>query len=224
MKTKVEWFGQLGNTSIYNLPLYPPKPVIPYMLQKYGKIHYFSCPAMTDRFKNTYYILSPFDFTLKKNNDGSWISNNEFIDVNHYKDENLNDGYSLITTPLHYYFMTKTKNVLMEIIQPPFVELPFFQVEGEFNINKLVRPSVFTFFPNKDVDTIRIKRGDPIQAVRFRTNNKVTLDEIVSFDRMERIDKAAYQIIYYKRITQATKLETLYKKFEKNMKQLWKNR
>jgi len=223
MKTTVEWFASLGDSDHYSLALQSPKPFIPYLVQQYGKSQYFACPAMTDRFKNTYLILSPFDFTLEKNKDGSWHSNNAFVDVNQYKDEPLNKGYNIINSPLNYYFMTKTKNVLMELIQPPFVDLPYFQMEGEFNINKIVRPSNYTFIPHKNVDKITIKRNDPIMAVRFRTSNKVILNQIESFDRIEKIRKASWQIIYFKNVTRKTSLKTLYKLFEKNMKQLWKN-
>ena len=60
-------------------------------------------------------------------------------------------------------------------------------------------------------------------AVRFRTPNKVILNQIESIDRIEKIRKASWQIIYFKNVTRTTSLKTLYKLFEKNMKQLWKN-
>ena len=49
-------------------------PVLKY-LRAQAKLDSFKCPAITNHLKNTYYILSPFDFTISKQGTDVVITN-----------------------------------------------------------------------------------------------------------------------------------------------------
>ena len=70
-----------NNAYLFDLEalIFEPTPVLKY-LRAQAKLDSFKCPAITNHLKNTYYILSPFDFTISKQGTDVVITNDRTED------------------------------------------------------------------------------------------------------------------------------------------------
>ena len=234
---EIEYFGMLASTKgrVQNLfeddlVINEPVPVLSYLKENYGSLDIFKCPAFKNHVKNTFYITSPVDFTISKIGDEHWgISNsksktrnlNPYLDVKE-PETKLLDNVPCINVGLQYYFINNNDNITMEIIQPPVINLDLTNLPGEFNISKWCRPTNFTFFLKPDATEVKFKRGQPLYAVRFRTDKNVKLTRIENTERkmllLEEQTKATSLKEYYPGL----KLEEMYNLFKRSMKRLFK--
>jgi len=232
----VEYFGMLSSTrqQISNLfeddlLINEPVPVLSYLKDKYGTMDVFKCPAFTSHVKNTFYITSPIDFTIGKISDEHWgISNTRsksrplgpYLDVN-APESKLMNGIPCINVGLQYYFVNNGDNIIMEIVQPPLVNLDLTNMPGEFNISKWCRPTNFTFFVKPGVTEVKFKRGDPLYAVRFRTDDTVKLVRVEDSDRKHLLLQEQAKATSLKDYYPGLKLEDMYNLFKRSMKRIF---
>lgn len=234
---EIEYFGMLASTrqQISNLfdddlVINEPVPVLSYLKNKYGSLDVFKCPAFTNHVKNTFYITSPIDFSINKIGEDHWgISNNKskarplgpYLDVNAPETKFL-DEVPCINIGLQYYFINNNGNITMEITQPPLVNLDLTNMPGEFIISKWCRPTNFTFFVKPGVTEVKFKRGDPLYAVRFRTDDSVKLVRIEDTDRKHLLLEEQVKATALKDYYPGLKLEEMYNLFKRSMKRLFR--
>ena len=230
----IKYFGVLkppsDNAYLFELdPLvFEPEPVLKY-LRKQAKLDSFKCPAITNHLKNTYYILSPFDFSITKQGKDLVVTNDRdpnidlspFLTVGFPERETLNDQ-PMICILLQYSFINNNDNIVMEVIDPPLMTKPLTNMPGEFNISKWVRSTNFCFFMDPNINTISFKRGEPLYAVKFQTAEATTLEEIVDDEKRFKILGAQRSAITLKEWLPKLTLNECYKMFENKMKGLWK--
>jgi len=233
MSITLEYFGSLdnatGNLGLFELDplIMEPIPALKYLRQK-EKLDTFKCPAFTDYLKNVFYICSPLDFTIvKENNKYAVINDRDNSNLNQLLIVGLPETKSLNNQPmlgilLQYMFLNKKDNISMQIIDPPLVSNPLTNVCGEFNISKWIRPTNFCFFLHEDCESISFKRGDPLYAVKFLTDKqidfKLILDEDKCMSILSEAQRAGSLKKWYPRLT----LNQCYNLFANRMKNFWK--
>jgi hypothetical protein len=233
----IEYFGVFATPLIKGIPfelehlITEPVPALSYLRDKHGPLDSFKCPALITHLKNTYYITSPIDFTLTKVGENFWkLSNtkgktkslNPYLDVQ-VPESKLIDNSVCLNIGLQYYFVNNGDDVIMEVIDPPLVQMPLTNMPGEFNISKWYRPTNFTFFIDSSLNEVKFKRGDPLYAVRFRANNKtVKLSKIEDFSFREAILTEQMRATTIKDYYPGLKLEEMYELFKSSVKRIFK--
>lgn len=171
---------------------FPPEKLNMYDHVKGRGIH---CPALTNIFKNTYIIRSPFDLHLriqKQPNKSWWVEvlpesslkpeafNTLFV-INPLEEQN-NQDWPLLQMLTPYTFISDD-DVYIELM-PPLLEhkqLPGITVSGTYSIYDWHRQSNWIFEWRDITKNIHIKRGEPLFYVRFNPrdrNDKVKLKEL----------------------------------------------
>ena len=235
--SKIEYFGLLEN-KLNDLALFELDPLIMdpvsvlSFIGKKSKLKSLTCPAVTGYLKNTYFICSPLDFSIVRNDNGSFSlinSRDPAFDLNSflivgYPDTAELDGRPMLTILLQYIFINKDADITMEVIDPPLVNLPLKNIPGEFNISKWIRPTNFCFFIDPQVRQLDIARGDPLYAVRFKNKNgdSITLEQIIDHERRVQILTEQKKALSLKKYYPHTKLNEVYEMFKTRMKSLWK--
>jgi hypothetical protein len=180
--------------------------------------HFISCPAFVDFFKNTYYILSPYDehIVIDRQN-GNTIAVNEFSQkmfdtyvLNRGKWIHNSEPYQLSLPPRIVFW--SDESVVMEsfpALQSTSVHNNIMPIPGTFNISKWIRPIDFTFEIIDDTKPIIIKRGDPLFCVRFLTENgeRVELERTLQDERLE---KAMTSCLFTKQMIRKKPFNQLY--------------
>ena len=231
---EVEYFGNLdtprSELGLFELDplLFEPVSAIKYLSNK-EKLESFKCPAFTGFLKNTYYILSPFDFSIVKQDQRYSIINDRDPEVDlskflvvGYPERKLLDGQPMLGILLQYSFINKDNNLTMQVIDPPMITNPLTNICGEFNISKWPRPTNFCFFLNPDCDAISFKRGEPLYAVRFNTDRNLKLREIVDEQRRLNIMSEQQRAGSVKKWYPKLSLTQCYDLFSNRMKSFWK--
>ena len=234
---EIEYFGMLSSTrqqvhTLFedDLVINEPVPVLSYLKENYGSLDVFKCPAFKNHVKNTFYITSPVDFSLNKVGEEHWTLSNgksntrplsPYLDVK-APETNLINGVPCINIGLQYYFINNGDNITMEIVQPPLVNLDLTNMPGEFTISKWCRPTNFTFFVKPGITEVKFKRGQPLYAVRFRTNDNVKLTRIEDTERKHLLLEEQRKATALKEYYPGLKLEEMYTLFKRSMKRLFK--
>lgn len=153
------------------------------------------CPALTNIFKNTYVIRSPFDLHLRieKTPNNTWwvevlpdssLQPNQFnniFSINGLDDQN-NKDWPLLQMNFPYTFISDD-DVYLETL-PPLLEynkVPGVILAGTFSIRDWHRRYNWGFEWRDTSKNLVIKRGDPISYIRFNPvnrNDKIKLREI----------------------------------------------
>jgi len=231
----VNYFGLLegmqGQTMKYELDclIQQPVPALKYLRSK-ADLKSLMCPVVIDYLQNTFIITSPLDWTITR-------KDRSFEVINDRKGKNLEgfvqiagpepgelDGQPMIHFNLQYYFVPeKNENVVMEVIDPPLCRNRLHNVVGEYNITKWIHPTNFCFFMEKDTNTLSFKRGDPLMAVRFRSNKgKIKLIEVLDDTERDNIRNESQRGMSIKDYYPKIPLSDSFKMFEKRMRNLWK--
>jgi hypothetical protein len=234
--SEIEYFGMV-NSLRQGGPLFlteslmtDPVHALTYLKNTYGKMDTFKCPSFVAQLKNTYYITSPFDFTLRKVGEDHWSATNDrpktasiqqYFDVGMPESKTI-QGSICMNFGIQYYFLNKKDNVIMEVFDPPLVHLPLTNVTGQFNISKWFRPTNFTFFLDPGVTSVSFKRGQPLYAVKFNTSKTVKLSRIDDLDRKNRLLEEQMKATAIKDFYPGLKLEEMYDLFKQSMKRILK--
>jgi hypothetical protein len=231
----VKFFGAMenmkGDLALFELDPLIIKPVnaISY-LAKRNKLKSFSCPAVQSFLKNVFYICSPIDFSIVRDEQGrfSIINSREpdrdlgsFLFVK-YPEPELLDNVPMLTIHLQYIFVNEKDNLEMQVLDAPLINLPLINMPGEFNVSKWIRPTNFCFFLDPYVKQLDIKRGDPLYAVKFKTDQTVTLEEIIDHSEKTKILTEQTKAVSLKKYYPYAKLADIYEIFQTRMKAIWK--
>lgn len=145
------------------------------------------CPAFLSYVNNTFVLRSLIDLEF------TWDKNNKFLTSNlpspqhdlmlktHYEDFDIDNGLPIVAISSAFVFVAD-KPVYVEFL-PPFNDIdPAWRlVPGNFNINSWTRPVLPTI--ELLSNTVKIKRGQPLSYIRFRSEN---LKETFSLERIPR--------------------------------------
>lgn len=232
--TDIKYFGVLENMQ-NNLGLFELDPLVQTpinsikYLSKIAKLDSFHCPAVVDYLKNVFYITSPLDFSIIRHPDGMYSIRNDKSVTNdlssflyaQYPETKLLNNVPVLQIHLQYFFINKSDNVMMEVIDCPLISKNYTVVPGTYNISKWVRPTNFTFFMNKDVKEINFKQGDPLYAVRFQNCKNPNLIEITEDDQRRKILTEQQKALSIKKWYPNITLEKSYELFKRRFKTLW---
>lgn len=179
--TKIKWF---------ELTAIEPELALPEIIKERdisSDGHFVRCPAFRDYYKNVYVIKSPIDLTLMYNQQSRMLhilpQGQQFFDeiIRHRGNTiGVSDPF-LMSIGLNYLFIADS-DCEIELL-PAFMHKSNFVdstrlIVGCFNIHKWYRPVEVAFEFKDGIDTIKIKRGDPLAYIKFitPTNKKVSLE------------------------------------------------
>ena len=231
----IKYFGMLENMRT-DLGLFELDPLIqePINALKYlsahSKLDSFRCPAVKKYLENVYYICSPLDFTIFNLGDSKFKIENDksnksdlssFLFVSYPETKTLNN-LPVLTIHLQYFFISSNKDTYMEVIDPPLQTLPLTNICGEYNIGRWVRPTNFSFFLDPSCKSISFQRGDPLYAVRFRTDKKIKLHNIIDDDERTKILNEQQKAVSLKKWYPNISLDESYELFKNRIKSILK--
>ena len=236
MRNTIEYFGLLGggngNRDPFDGDPLIQKPINALtFLSSQSKLDSFNCPAVVDYLKNVYYITSPFDFSIVRDDHGNFTllnSRDIKLDINDFLHVGIPDRQRLYDRPmitifLQYVFINKDDDVIMEVIDPPLYHNGLINMVGEFNISRWVRPANLCCFIDPNIQQLDINRGDPLYAVRFRSKtNNFKLVEIIDEERRLKILKEQKKAVSMKNYLPHIKLQQMYDLFKTRMENLWR--
>jgi len=158
-------------------------PVINFIDEKYI---YTKCPVWSHKAKRTYVMRCPFDFEFRMSTNGAdpVISpRDDFV----YFDpgwDNLNPVLQLCMPVL--FAWTKEKNIWIDIQPTPYTALKnnFVVIGGQWNLSRWTRPISFGIQVVDSNRNVKVKRGDAIYYVSFRSDDP---NEIFSLIRENHI-------------------------------------
>jgi hypothetical protein len=199
-------------------------------LSKKNKLNSFSCPAVQSFLKNMFYICSPIDFSIIRDEQGMFSiinSRNPDLDLSsflfvRYPEQELLDNNPMLTIHLQYVFVNEHDNIEMQVLDAPLTNLPLANMPGEFNISKWIRPTNFCFFLDPFIKQLNIKRGDPLYAVKFKTDQSINLEEIIDDSERTKILVEQKKALSLKKYYPYAKLTDMYDMFKSRMKAIWK--
>lgn len=173
---------------ISNALWFEPQPVMKHLVEQRDRnVLFLKCPAVSDLYKNTYVIKSPFNvkFICVGTPTGKSvriIEKDPEFEVAFLNDRGSeeNSVFKMMSLAVSYMFYAK-QSVEMEIY-PPMMSMhvsPTLRninvVCGKFDISKWIRPTDFAFEIIDTSQVMEFRRGDPLFYVKFNTNKKVNL-------------------------------------------------
>lgn len=174
---------------------FEPVPLISVLKEERNSARYLKCPSLLDYCKNIYIIRSPYSFTLIPeldergerynlhfNVDGvieDWFYKDISMRFLNFKDDKL---VSMCMTICIQYLFLCDENLEMEVMDVPIISSKSLRnlktIPGIMNIHKWIRPVDFTFEIQDANEPLEFKRGDPLFAVKFITDENVKLKNI----------------------------------------------
>lgn len=199
--------------TIYNDPKYAdvsqwkdivyfePKALWPLVVEERGGADYTKCPAVSDFFDNIFVVRCPYDVIISYQQEGDmfttdrlgqdWYNQTFYPRFPISKDGKLIS--SCITLRINYLFVAD-EDVEIETFDVPLLSNNLTRnikmIPGKMNIHRWVRPVDFTFEVVDLSKPIELKRGDPMFAIRFKTDSKVKLTHIDYSDDLKHAAEA----------------------------------
>jgi hypothetical protein len=178
--------------------------------------NWFQCHAFQGSIKNTFILRLPFEVTFGLDSDlgifpiGQERQNNlEFVVM---KQPSVLNAYTFAVRGNWIFWSEDSLNITTS---PAHYHAPVFDgyyVGGSFDIGKWFRPVEGAIQLNKGVDTVHIKRNDPIAYVKFNTEEPVQLKR---FYMTKELEELHWGCVKYKQHDPHRGLQYLYDKFTK---------
>lgn len=178
-----------------------PEAIWPLIREERKGADYIMCPAVSDYFSNIFVIRCPYDVTISYNRDENrYVADRlgqEWYDQTFYPRFPIHQNSQLVgscvTMRINYLFVAD-QDIEIESIDVPILHTPLTRniklIPGVMNIHRWVRPVDFTF-EIADLDQpLHFKKGDPLFAVRFKTDQKVTLKHLEYSEDLKHIAEA----------------------------------
>jgi hypothetical protein len=203
MTIKVGW-------SIYNDPewdtisqwkelvYFEPEPLWPMVMKERDVADYLRCPSVVDYCKNTYVVRCPYDITISHDTvrdsfytdslGDDWMKQTFFPRFPIRKDNKTISA--CITLRIKYLFVAD-EDLEIEVSDVPIIATPLTAnikiIPGIMNIHKWVRPVDFTFEIQDLTKPLVLRRGDPLFAVRFKTEETIKMTHIEMTDDLKNV-------------------------------------
>jgi hypothetical protein len=175
--------------------------------------NFYQCHAFLNSIRNTFVLKLPFDITFGLDDEygaihiGGDVENMRFVVRKQPSQQKAQtfavrgnwifwseEPLDMVTSPAHYH--------------PPVFD--GFYVGGQFNINSWFRPIEGASQLHAGVNTVSIKRNDPIAYVKFLTSEPV---ELKRFYMTKELEELSWGCIKYKRYEKNRALPYLYDRF-----------
>ncbi len=178
----VQWMPVFTEQLSYdpNITYFEPEPAFRYLASQRDRTDFLRCPGLSNYLKNTYIIRSPYDFNLTVTKEWDVQSDrfgqaffNENVSVRN--PQTHKDPLIIQTFPKYLFITNYKKPVTVSVIPWMFKANPYGIVPGSFDITQWIRPvnlAMEVYQPG----VIEFKRGEPLYAVRFETDDTVRLD------------------------------------------------
>jgi hypothetical protein len=178
--------------------------------------NWFQCHAFQATVKNTFILRSPFDANFAVDEDLGILpidqtvknlTNMEFI----AKKQPSVIGAHTIAIRGIWMFWSDTP-LEITTMNPQYHKSPIdgYYVGGSFNIGKWFRPVEAAIQLNNGVNTVSIKRHDPLAYIKFHTDEPV---ELKRFYLTKELEELHWACVHYKRYEPKRGLPYLYDKF-----------
>ena len=206
---------------------FEPESLIKHLQSTRKGTKHLKCPAFQDYIKNTFVIKAPFDTEITVNRNKGMIDvvgipqdYTKFV-VNRIDEFTPENPYVISLFPAYMFY--SNDDIHIESM-PATMETNdsisnTMLIPGTYNISKWIRPVDFSFEVKDDNKKIKIKRGDVLFYVKFRTND----DSKIELERTpftEELNKTMYSCFHVKKILPGLPLKTLYSMAESFMKTL----
>lgn len=176
--------------------------------------NWFQCHAFLSSVKNTFVLRVPFDVAFGLDNElGVFpIGLTENIKFVAMKQPSVVDAYTFAVRGNWIFW---SEDSLEMTTSPAHYHKPVFDgyyIGGSFNINKWFRPIEGAIQLNKDINTVSLKRNDPVAYVKFVTEEPV---ELKRFYLTKELEELSWGCIRYKHYEAHRALPFLYDKFKR---------
>jgi hypothetical protein len=159
------------------------------ILEERREADYTKCPAVSDYFNNIYVIRCPYDVTISYDRERNMYTadrlGQEWYNQTFYPrfpiEKNGQLIGSCVTLRINYLFVAD-QDVEIESMDVPVLSTSLTRnikiIPGTMNIHRWIRPVDFTFeIQNLDVP-LELKRGEPLFAVRFKSEDRIKLTQV----------------------------------------------
>ena len=204
-----------------------PTPFHKFLKKTKGDCFYLECPSLNLNYKNCFIITSPLDVNISVNESGEILSDlkpdiHQLLIMPRFQDQGEK---TLLSLRIQYYFVAE-ESLSIQQFQPSILSSQYphlsniSMIDGEFDIGKWVRPLDFAFEVNNQPCNISIKRGDPLYAIRLKTNKNINME----FDNYENslISRTHHNQSSIKSVCPLNNLQKNYKLASSQMKSLSK--
>jgi len=184
-----------------DIVFYEPEPIWPLILKERGTADYTKCPAVSDYFSNIFVVRCPYDVIINYDADNDrYVTDRlgqDWYDETFYpRFPILKDGKlvsACITLRINYLFVAD-QDVEIESFDVPLISNSLTRnikmIPGTMNIHRWIRPVDFTFEIQDLSKPIELKRGEPMFAVRFKTDKKAVLKHIDYSKELQHVAEA----------------------------------
>lgn len=178
-----------GDQQWKDLVYFEPEPIWPVILEQRRTADYTMCPAVSDYFNNIFVVRCPYDVTIGYDRDKDMYTTDrlgqDWYNQTFYPRFPIEQNGQLIsacvTMRINYLFVAD-QDVEIETMDVPVLSTPLTRniklIPGTMNIHRWVRPVDFTFEIQDLNVPLELKRGEPLFAVRFKTDNRVKLTNV----------------------------------------------
>lgn len=194
-----------------------PKPVINKLFVERKDAKYLECPAVTDSLKNVFVVEAPFDlvYTLDKETGAAKtdrFGQNFFEKFTLLRSHQTRPEYpALITLPPRFLCYSK-EQVIAQVMDVPVLQSETARntkiIPGQYDISKWVRSLDWSFELSVG-DTVTMRKGDPLFAVKFNTLGNVPV-KLVRVKNSEELVQTVRACVNVKAFSPNLKLQTLY--------------
>jgi hypothetical protein len=211
MLTKVHRGAEINEADIL---FEQPKPLMKELLATYKNHLFMKCPSTQASCKNVFVVTAPMDadIFLTSNPDELFALNVEGSGW----DQNFYDAFcelrkdGTVSMPPSYLFYAK-KSLEMEVSHAFLLDSPSLDntlvIPGSFDIGKWVRPIDFTFVVKDPSKPVKIKRGEPLFFIRFKTDERV---EFIRVEYSKKLHDITHSCVQVKKRVPNLSLSTLY--------------
>ena len=176
--------------------------------------NWFQCHAFQDSIKNTFILRLPFEVVFGLDKElgvfpiGSQYQNNlEFVKI---KQPSVLNAYTFAVRGNWIFW---SEGPLTMTTSPAHYHQPVFDgyyVGGSMDIGKWFRPVEGAIQLNESINTVQIKRNDPIAYVKFDTEERIQLKR---FYMTKELEELSWGCVEYKQHDPHRGLQYLYDKF-----------
>ena len=153
---------------------------------------YTDCPVWSHKANRTYVMRSPMDFEFSIGENNVNPINCPTRDFFH-----LDDGWNILNPVVQLsmpvlFAWTKHKNIWIDIDASPYTALKnnFIAIGGQWNLSRWSRPISFGMQVVDPRKSVRVKRGDPIYYVTFKSSD---LNEKFSLVREDHVPNEVFR-------------------------------
>jgi hypothetical protein len=188
--------------------------MLPRRNKKTNGDNFFGCHSFLASIKNTFILRLPYEVSFALDKEIGIIpidADPENMQYVAFKQPSVIDAHTFVVRG-NWIFWSEESLIMTSM--PAHYHRPVidgYYVGGSMDIGKWFRPIEGAIQLHENVNTVLIKRNDPIFYVKFETDEPIQLKRFYMTPEIEQI---AWGCIYYKRYERSKALNYLYAKFK----------